>query len=335
MLRVFQLPFGEAWEWQRDYVYRDGQLLAAVEPKADGGEARTHLHLDHLGTPRQITAENGSAVALHSYYPFGGEATDPSQDEVELKFTGHERDGNGSAGVGMLDYMHARYCSPRTGRFFSVDPVHSAIPTRPQSWNKYSYALSNPLKFRDPDGQAVETPWDAANLALGATSLLANIASGNAGGAMLDVAGLLVDGAAAATPGVPGGAATAIRAGRAARLAENARRGRQFEKAVLEALHAAKNTRRIKAPNGARTIPDLPVTQLYGVTEIKDVKNISITKQLRAQAAVAAQKGLPFNLIVSPRTESVSRPLLEAIERLGGQIFYFSADTGRFTNAAF
>ncbi len=37
---------------------------------------------------------------------------------------GHERDGNGSSGVGMLDYMHARYCSPALGRFQSPDPVN-------------------------------------------------------------------------------------------------------------------------------------------------------------------------------------------------------------------
>ena len=124
-----------------------------MEPKADGGVARTHLHLDHLGTPRQITDETGSAVALHSYYPFGSEATDPSQDEVELKFTGHERDESGSGGAGMLDYMHARYCSPGLGRFLSIDPVASGKPQDPQSWNKLSYGLNNPTKFVDPDGR--------------------------------------------------------------------------------------------------------------------------------------------------------------------------------------
>ena len=154
VLRVFQLPFGEGWQWQRDYVYRDGLLLAAVEPKAGGGEKRSYLHLDHLGTPRQITDESGSAVALHSYYPFGGEATDPSQDEVELKFTGHERDGNGSDGAGMLDYMHARYCSPELGRFSSVDPLRRYSASRsPQSWNRYSYVANNPMGYTDPDGQ--------------------------------------------------------------------------------------------------------------------------------------------------------------------------------------
>jgi uncharacterized protein RhaS with RHS repeats len=42
-----------------------------------------------------------------------------------------------------------------TGRFLSVDPAgESAKPARPQSWNRYSYGLNNPVKYVDPDGQA-------------------------------------------------------------------------------------------------------------------------------------------------------------------------------------
>jgi RHS repeat-associated protein len=53
-----------------------------------------------------------------------------------------------------LDYMHARFCSPLTGRFLSVDRSKgSPDPARPQSWNRYSYSLNNPLKYVDPDGQ--------------------------------------------------------------------------------------------------------------------------------------------------------------------------------------
>ena len=154
VLRVFEKPFTDAWEWKRDYVYRDGLLLAAVEPDSAEGETTYHLHLDHLGTPRQITdGVSGTAVALHSYYPFGGEATDPSQTGFELKFTGHERDENGSGGAGMLDYMHARYCSPGLGRFLSIDPIGSTRLLRPQSWNRYTYSLNNPIKYLDPDGR--------------------------------------------------------------------------------------------------------------------------------------------------------------------------------------
>ena len=73
-----------------------------------------------------------------------------------------------------LDYMHARYCSPWWGRFLTVDPVDSAEPVLPQTWNKYSYAINNPLKFSDPDGQA-------ANLVTGLGGALIGGLLGGAG----------------------------------------------------------------------------------------------------------------------------------------------------------
>jgi RHS repeat-associated protein len=157
VLREYELPFGGAWNWSRDYVYRDGLLLASVEPKAGPGEKVSHFHLDHLGSLRQVTDGNGSEVAFHTYYPFGGEATDPEQDQGRLKFTGHERDENGSSGPGMLDYMHARYCSPGLGRFLSRDPVMRSreATKRPQLWNRYAYSAGNPLIFVDPDGRDI------------------------------------------------------------------------------------------------------------------------------------------------------------------------------------
>ena len=51
----------------------------------------------------------------------------------------------------VLDYMHARYYSPHLGRFTSVDPA-VADPSDPRSWNRYSYALGNPIKYVDPTG---------------------------------------------------------------------------------------------------------------------------------------------------------------------------------------
>ena len=74
-----------------------------------------------------------------------------------MKFTGHERDLANLAGPGDdLDYMHARFYSPVTGRFGSMDPINSAQPKHPQSWNKYAYVLDNPSNFRDPTGKCVE-----------------------------------------------------------------------------------------------------------------------------------------------------------------------------------
>lgn len=157
VLRVYNQDFAQPWDWVRDYVYRDGLLLASVEPDDSTGEATSHLHLDHLGTPRQITDDDAVEVAWHTYYPFGEEATDPQQDQEAMKFTGHERDENGSAQEGMLDYMHARYCSPALGRFMSPDKVPTPRETLglPNRWNRYTYAANNPLTYVDPTGNYV------------------------------------------------------------------------------------------------------------------------------------------------------------------------------------
>jgi len=40
----------------------------------------------------------------------------------------------------------------RRGRFLSVDPV-LGDPHNPQSWNRYTYARNNPIRYTDPDGR--------------------------------------------------------------------------------------------------------------------------------------------------------------------------------------
>jgi len=53
-----------------------------------------------------------------------------------------------------LDYFGARYYGSTQGRFTSVDPLlESAEATMPQSWNRYSYVLNNPLAYTDPSGE--------------------------------------------------------------------------------------------------------------------------------------------------------------------------------------
>ena len=98
----------------------------------------------------------GMPFSYHAYFPFGEELTSPFQDSEQMKLTGHERDLNNLGSVADdLDYMHARFCSPLTGRFLSVDPVLplQRVMRRPQSWNRYTYALGNPLKYIDPTGE--------------------------------------------------------------------------------------------------------------------------------------------------------------------------------------
>jgi RHS repeat-associated protein len=142
-----------AWSLHRDYVHGPAGLLAAVTP-----QGTRHFHPDHLGSPRIVTNTAKTTLARHEYFPFGEEATSPTQDDHRLKFTGHERDDLDLTGTtGDLDYMHARYFSQQLGRFWSVDPL-GGNEVNPQSWNRYAYTLGNPLKYTDPLG---EFPWEA------------------------------------------------------------------------------------------------------------------------------------------------------------------------------
>ncbi len=144
------------WNVERDHVYRDGQLLAGVTPTGT-----VHYALDHLGSPRLVTNAAGATLAYHALYPFGEEATSPTQDTERMKFTVHERDLNATTGANPaaddLDYMHARFYNPQLARFLAADPV-GGDPRVPQSWNGYSYVLNNPLRFIDPDGMVDECP---------------------------------------------------------------------------------------------------------------------------------------------------------------------------------
>ncbi len=152
VLREFQNAAG-TWSVQRDYVYRDGQLLAAKTPTTT-----EHFSLDHLGTPRLITKTDGELVSFHAYYPFGAEATAFNQDAERMKFTGHERDlGNLESPADDVDYMHARFYQPQLGRMLSPDKVllMSRAMRKPRDWNRYSYVLDNPIAYVDPSGDCL------------------------------------------------------------------------------------------------------------------------------------------------------------------------------------
>jgi len=74
--------------------------------------------------------------------------------EDPLKFTGHERDfnvGTDSENINYDDYMHARFFVSNWGRFLSPDPVLGSL-LRPQSWNRYTYVLNNPINLVDEYG---------------------------------------------------------------------------------------------------------------------------------------------------------------------------------------
>jgi RHS repeat-associated protein len=126
----------------KNYFYF-GNLLVATR---DSGGNYIYYSSDHLGTPRQVTNSSGQVIETHKYQPFGQEIGG-SFGNQPLKFASMERDVSSGN-----DFDHARYQSSLQGRFLSPEPVFLGAAVNPQTWNTYSYANNNPLKFVDPDG---------------------------------------------------------------------------------------------------------------------------------------------------------------------------------------
>jgi RHS repeat-associated protein len=107
-------------------------------------------------------------------------------------------------------------------------------------------------------------------------------------------------------------------------IMQNAQNGLAFESAVLDALGIAKNTTSVTASGLGTTVPDI-IDASGNITDIKNVIDLTFTRQLQIQAEAARGS---FNLIVSPRTQSISQPLLDAVNTSGGRIQIFDPVTG-------
>jgi len=134
-----------------------GQLAAEYTTDQFAHSGTRYLTVDHLGSIRAVTSQEKTVLARRDYLPFGEEIPPPLGGRTSVwaadagflqKFTGKERDAET-----VLDYFGARYFSGAQGRFTSPDPLlNSGRPWEPESWNRYAYALNNPLKYTDPLG---------------------------------------------------------------------------------------------------------------------------------------------------------------------------------------
>jgi RHS repeat-associated protein len=116
------------------------------------GDELKYMHQDHLNSTSVMTDDSGDSLGAIKYLPFG--ETRSGSVPTDKKFTGQELDGTA------LYYYGARYYDPKIGRFISADTI-VPDPANPQSFNRYSYCLNNPLKYIDPSGHVVEiNGWD-------------------------------------------------------------------------------------------------------------------------------------------------------------------------------
>ena len=129
-----------------EYVFLGGKRVA--RRNVSSGNIYYYF-ADHLSTARIVTNATGTILDDSDFYPFGGERVVTSTSGNTYKFTGKERDTESG-----LDNFGARYDSSSIGRFMSPDPKpDSSRAANPQSLNRYSYALNNPLKYVDVRGE--------------------------------------------------------------------------------------------------------------------------------------------------------------------------------------
>ena len=100
-------------------------------------------------SPTSVTANTSGAYATElRYYAYGGVRYNPGNQITTYRYTGQRWD----SGTSLYCYG-ARWYDPAIGRFLAADTIVPE-PGNPQSLNRYSYVLNNPLKFTDPTGHS-------------------------------------------------------------------------------------------------------------------------------------------------------------------------------------
>jgi RHS repeat-associated protein len=131
--------------FNRDNVFF-GNLLVAAKDSTAGWQ---YYASDHLGTPRLATDGSAVRIEARTFWPYGDQFSVTGGDAGQkLKFAAMENDPEANH-----YYDHARTHDFNLGRFVSVDK-NAGRSLHPMTWNRYSYALGNPLKLLDPDGRA-------------------------------------------------------------------------------------------------------------------------------------------------------------------------------------
>jgi RHS repeat-associated protein len=147
-----------------DFLWLDDVLLSETTYDNDEPQTRTYLfepysfkplafidnqqlyyyHLDHLGTPQEISDYQGNIVWSGNYKAYGSIAlAQENAIDNNLRFQGQYFDEESG-----LHYNRFRYYDPQVGRFINQDPIGLA-----GGINNYRY-VPNPVGWVDPFGLA-------------------------------------------------------------------------------------------------------------------------------------------------------------------------------------
>jgi len=118
-------------------------------------ESILYYHHDATGNLLAMTDASAQVVWRAEVEPFGRGTPTPSNRPMRFVEQPREVEIDGQGG---LYHLGARTLDPSTGRFVSTDPLSlTEVPREsPQNFNRFSYAVNNPYRFRDATGRQSE-----------------------------------------------------------------------------------------------------------------------------------------------------------------------------------
>ncbi|MBX2979736.1 MAG: VCBS repeat-containing protein [Flavobacteriales bacterium] len=146
------------------YVSGGDGLCAMIVLESHSGQTTYSVYKDHLGSIVALTKKVGSTVSVVAQQNFDAwgrkrNATNWTYTGIAAVpqwlyrgYTGHEH-----VEPFALINMNGRMYDPLNGRMLSADNYVQGMHDT-QGFNRYTYALNNPLKYTDPSGEIVWAP---------------------------------------------------------------------------------------------------------------------------------------------------------------------------------
>lgn len=145
----------------KERLYLGGDYYSAyavlIKDSVSGTSNVYHILRDHLGSITHVIDNSGNVVQELSYDAWG-RLRDPdthvvyAPDSIPELFLGRGYTGHEHLNQYGLINMNARLYDPTLGRFLSPDKYVQETENS-QNFNRYSYCLNNPLRYKDENGE--------------------------------------------------------------------------------------------------------------------------------------------------------------------------------------
>lgn len=149
---VQQIPFSQSIDYCGNVVYDHGRCRLMTDGGyvffgTDYNTPKYYYFLkDHQGNVRVVADEDGKAVQINHYYPFGSLTGESTGGSIQpYKYNGKELDR--TDGLDLYDYG-ARMYDAAIARWMTIDPLCEKY----YDVSPYAYCVNNPVRFFDKMG---------------------------------------------------------------------------------------------------------------------------------------------------------------------------------------